>query len=113
MDMGMDMDSRNAFSSRLSRGIILLGDSGGFLSRHGDSEMSDRIDENHDLEARMLANDEESEERSRREETPAPETQSEEGSADVLQPKTHVPSPSKEKATEPVEKKSEDAHVEG
>jgi len=101
VDMDMHMDSgRNQAYSRLSRGIILLGDSGTFVSRQPDHDMGDRIDESHDLESHMLASSDEEEERSRREETPAPQTQpSKEG--DTLQPKTHVPSPTKEKtATE-------------
>jgi hypothetical protein len=114
MDMHMDMDSsRSATLSRLSRGIILLGDSGTFMSRHGDGDEGDHIDESHDLEAHMLANDEDSEERSRREETPAPQAAPTEG--DTLQPKTHVPSPTKEKtAAEATNVKAdENAHVEG
>jgi hypothetical protein len=99
MAMDMDMDSgRNTIFTRNGRGIILLGDSGSLLSRNSDSDSSDRIDENHDLDAHILPHDEEVEERSRREETPGPQASSAPEHGDTLQPKTHVPS--KEKPTE-------------
>jgi hypothetical protein len=108
MDMQMDLDAhRNPAFSRLSRGIILLGDSGSQSTRNaGDADMQDDehrsriIEEDHDLEAHMLATehaagdgsaDQAEKERSRREETPAPQgVPADKG--DTLQPKVHDPS---------------------
>ncbi len=111
-EMPMELDSRTAASnfSRLSRGIILLGDgtgitippgSGGIRLATADDVDMDRDEEDRDLEAQVARHtppsgsedDEESAdagERSRREETPGPQEPSDTLPADTLPSRAHV-----------------------
>jgi protein phosphatase 2C family protein 2/3 len=107
----MDIDHRSGgLGGRSGRGIILLGDgSGGFGihdSNEQDTDMFDNYEEDQDLESQVTkgtpsgSEDEgdAAEERSRREETPAPQT----SSTDTLPSKTH--SDASTTATKPIEK---------
>jgi hypothetical protein len=127
-DMPMELDSRSAASSfsRLSRGIILLGDGSGFgipvsssgsgirIAAADDVDMMDRDEEDRDLEAQVArhtppsGSEEEEEEpaadgeRSRREETPGPQA-----AADTLPSRAHVDTAAA--AKEPGQPKAEPA----
>jgi protein phosphatase 2C family protein 2/3 len=123
-DMPMELDSRSAASnfSRLSRGIILLGDGSNFgipgsaadgsgirIATADDIDMMDHDEEDRDLEAQVArhtppSGSEEDEpvadgERSRREETPGPQA-----AADTLPSRAHVDTSA---AKEPEQPKAE------
>jgi hypothetical protein len=98
LDMPMDIDHRSGgLGGRLGRGIILLGDGSGSFgiqdSNEHDADMFDNYEEDQDLESQVNKGTpsgsedegEAAEERSRREETPAPQT----SSTDTLPSKTH------------------------
>lgn len=116
-EMPMDLDHRAQALSRLARGIILLPDGTGFATGSGfggshlpadsndkDADMFDNDEEDRDLEAQVpkgstpsgssSENESPTDERSRREETPAPE-KSEDPPA-TLPSRTHTESATKE-----------------